>query len=83
MVRGRHFTCHYLIRCLTKLFLGATIKQNNLIAIAFMKKLCRFSRTYQERLYGMLQMLGFIEDMPEKTNRKVKEEIRKVVRSIK
>ena len=28
-------------------------------------------------------MLGLIEDMPEKTNRKVKEEIRKVVRGIK
>ena len=28
-------------------------------------------------------MLGLIEDMPEKTNRKVKDEIRKIVRGIK
>lgn len=82
MVRGQHFTCQLLNRCFIKLFLGANIKQNNLIALAFMKKLCRFSRTYQDRLYDMLQILGLIEEMPEKKSHKIKEEIRKVVRGI-
>ena len=60
----------------------AHLKQNNLIAIAFLKKLCRYANPLQEKFREFLHLLGLIES-PSSDARKIKDQIRRALRSIK
>jgi hypothetical protein len=59
----------------------AHLKQNNLIAIAFLKKLCRFNVQFQEKFIEFLRLLGLIE-VPSVDARNIKDQIRRALRTI-
>jgi len=55
------------------------LKQNNQIAIAFLKKLCRLSKLYAERFSGFMGIINEIEGSNitlSNRKRKIKSEIR-------